>query len=183
MRTQLCLLDVIILRWRQIWAPALDHLRVTKVYIRGNYTAQGHRKRWMGCLFRFTWTVRVSTDWKLRTRNCKQGYFYARLSFSPFQLLCDWRFKWEIPWCLDWKGWTNTLATSKPRSLSTSFFLWGYIKNIVYAEKIRNIQSLQDRITSASETVTGDMIQKTSQEIEFSLDVSRSTNGAHIEMY
>jgi len=34
------------------------------------------------------------------------------------------------------------------------FFLWGYIKNIVYAEKIRNIQHLQYRITSATETVT-----------------------------
>ena len=31
----------------------------------------------------------------------------------------------EIPWCLVWKGWTNTLATSKPRSLSTWFFLVG----------------------------------------------------------
>jgi hypothetical protein len=27
------------------------------------------------------------------------------------------------------------------------------------------------------------MIQKTWQEIEFRLDVSRATNGAHIEMY
>jgi len=60
------------------------------------------------------------------------------------------------------------------------FFLWGYIKNIVYAEKIWNIQHLQDRITSAIETVTRDMIQKTWQEIEFRLDVSRATNGAHI---
>jgi len=40
----------------------------------------------------------------------------------------------------------------------------------VYAEKIRNIQHLQDRITSAIETVTRDMIQKTWQEIEFRLD-------------
>jgi len=43
-----------------------------------------------------------------------------------------------------------------PRSPDLSpldFFLWGYIKNIVYAEKIRNIQHLQDRITSAIETV------------------------------
>ena len=62
-------------------------------------------------------------------------------------------------------------------------FLWGYIKNIVYAEKIRNIQQLQERITSAIETVTQDMIQKTWQEIEFRLDVSRATNGAHTEMY
>jgi len=63
------------------------------------------------------------------------------------------------------------------------FFLWGYITSIVYAEKIRNIQHLQDRITSAIETVTRDMIQKTWQEIEFRLDVSRATNGTHIEMY
>ena len=56
-------------------------------------------------------------------------------------------------------------------------------KNIVYAEKIRNIMHQQERITSAIETVTRDMIQKTWQEIEFRLDVSRATNGAHIEMY
>ena len=68
-------------------------------------------------------------------------------------------------------------------SLHLIFFLWGYIKNIVYAEKIRNIQHLQERVTSAIETVTRDMIQKTWQEIEFRLDVSRAANGAHIETY
>ena len=73
-----------------------------------------------------------------------------------------------------------------PRSPDLSplhFFLWRYIKNTVYAEKIRNIQQLQERITSAVETVTRDMIQKTWHEIEFRLDVSRATNGARIEMY
>ena len=68
-------------------------------------------------------------------------------------------------------------------SLHLIFFLWGYIKNIVYAEKIRNIQHLQERITSTIETVTRDLIQKTWQEIEFRLDVSRATNNVHIEMY
>ena len=68
-------------------------------------------------------------------------------------------------------------------SLHLIFSWWGYIKNIVYAEKIRIIQHLQDRFTSAIETVTRDMIQKTWQEIEFRLDVSRATNVAHIEMY
>ena len=63
------------------------------------------------------------------------------------------------------------------------FSCGGYIKNIVYAEKLRNIQHQQDRITSAIETVTRDMIQKTWQEIEFHLDVSRATNCAHKEMY
>jgi len=42
---------------------------------------------------------------------------------------------------------------------------------------------MQERITSAIETVTRDKIQKTWQEMEFSLDVSRATNGAHTEMY
>jgi len=73
-----------------------------------------------------------------------------------------------------------------PRSPDLSpldIFLWGYIKNIVYGEKIRNIQHLQDRITSAIENVTQDMIQKMWQGIEFGLDVSRATNVAHTEMY
>ena len=43
-------------------------------------------------------------------------------------------------------------------SLHLIFSCEGYIKNIVYAEKVRNIQHLQDRITSAIETVTRDMI-------------------------
>jgi len=68
-------------------------------------------------------------------------------------------------------------------SLHLIVFLWGYIKNIVYAETIGNIQHLQERITSAIETVTRDMIQKTWQEIEFRLDVSITTNVAQIEMY
>ena len=68
-------------------------------------------------------------------------------------------------------------------SLHLIFSCGRYIKNIVYAEKIRNVQHLQDRITSAIETVTRDMIQKTWEEMEFRLDVSRTTNGAHIEMY
>ena len=50
--------------------------------------------------------------------------------------------------------------TRSPDLSPLDFFLWGYIKNIVYAEKIRNIQHLQERITSVTETVTRDMIQK-----------------------
>ena len=71
--------------------------------------------------------------------------------------------------------------TLSPDLSPLDFFLWGYIKNIVYAEK--EYPAPAERITSAIETVTRDMIQKTWQEIEFRLDVSRATNGAHIEMY
>ena len=45
------------------------------------------------------------------------------------------------------------------------------------------MQHLQERITSAIENVRRDMIQKTWQEIEFGLEVSRATNNAYIEMY
>jgi hypothetical protein len=76
-----------------------------------------------------------------------------------------------------------SFKTSVTKLSPLDFFLWGYIKNIVYAEKIRNIQHLQERITSAIETLKQNMIQKTWQEIEFRLDVSRATNGVHIELY
>ena len=68
-------------------------------------------------------------------------------------------------------------------SLHLIFSCGGYINNIVYAEKIRNIQHLHDRITSAIETVTRDVIHKTWQKIEFCLDISRATNVAHTEIY
>jgi hypothetical protein len=53
-----------------------------------------------------------------------------------------------------------------PNLSPLDFSLWGYIKNIVYVEKIRNIQHMQERITSATETATRGMNQKTWQEIE-----------------
>ena len=53
-----------------------------------------------------------------------------------------------------------------PRLSPLDFFLWRYIKNIVYAEKKRNIQHLQEKITSAIETVARDMTQKTWQKIQ-----------------
>ena len=49
--------------------------------------------------------------------------------------------------------------------------------------RLRDIQHLQDRITSAIETVRRDLIQKTWQETELRLEVSRATNVQHIEVY
>jgi hypothetical protein len=60
-------------------------------------------------------------------------------------------------------------------------FLWVYVKNSVYGEKIRDLQHLQDRIATAIATVTPEIIQRTWHEIEYRLDVCRATNGAHIE--
>jgi hypothetical protein len=63
------------------------------------------------------------------------------------------------------------------------FFLWGYVKDIVYRTKVRDITNLKQRITEAIATIDEDMLQPTWQEIEYRLDVLRATNGAHIEVY
>jgi len=63
------------------------------------------------------------------------------------------------------------------------FFLWGYVKDIVYRTKIRDINDLKQRITDAIATIDEAMLQRTWQEIDYRLDVLRATNGAHIEVY
>jgi hypothetical protein len=70
---------------------------------------------------------------------------------------------------------------SRSPELTDRFFLWGYVMNIVYGEKIRDLWHLWDRITAASAIVTPDMIQQTWHEIEYHLQFCRATNGAHIE--
>jgi hypothetical protein len=63
------------------------------------------------------------------------------------------------------------------------FFLWGYVKDIVYRTKVRDITNLKQRITDAIATIDEGMLQRTWQEIEYRLNVLRATNGAHIEVY
>ena len=63
------------------------------------------------------------------------------------------------------------------------FFLWGYVKDIHYRTKVREINDLQHRIIEAIDTVTVDMLARTWQEIEYWLDIVRATDGAHVEMY
>ena len=63
------------------------------------------------------------------------------------------------------------------------FFVWGYVKNIVYKAKVRNIDDLKQRISNAMKTINEAMLQRTWQEIEYCLDVLRATNGAHIEVH
>lgn len=63
------------------------------------------------------------------------------------------------------------------------FFFWGYVKNIVYSEKIRNLAHLRERIRYAVSTVTGEMLCNVWAEIDHRLDVCRATNGRHVEVY
>jgi hypothetical protein len=58
-----------------------------------------------------------------------------------------------------------------PRSpeLTPMDFYVGYVRNIAYGEKIRDLRHLRDRIITAIGTVTPDMIQRTWHEIELNL--------------
>jgi hypothetical protein len=63
------------------------------------------------------------------------------------------------------------------------FFLWGYVKDIVYRTKVRDITNLKQRITDVIANIDEGMLQRTWQEIEYRLDVLRATNGARVEVY
>jgi hypothetical protein len=55
---------------------------------------------------------------------------------------------------------TYTLASQKPGFNCSGFFFWGYIKNMVYAEEIEDLQHLKDRICASIERVTSDMLSR-----------------------
>ena len=79
------------------------------------------------------------------------------------------------------QGWREWPARS-PDLTPLDFFLWGYVKNLVYQVKIRDVNHLKARITDAIGTVTPAMLGRVWGELEFRLDLCRAINGSHIEM-
>ncbi|PNF28847.1 hypothetical protein B7P43_G04418 [Cryptotermes secundus] len=63
------------------------------------------------------------------------------------------------------------------------FFLWGYVKDIVYKTQVRDSDQLKTRVRDALTTVDVGMLARTWQEIEYRLDILRATNGAHVQLY
>ena len=68
-----------------------------------------------------------------------------------------------------------------PDATQCDFFLWGYVKDQVYAPLTASIPELKVRIRTATETITADMLQTVWNELDYRVDVCRITNGAHIE--
>ncbi|GBM66040.1 hypothetical protein AVEN_39592-1 [Araneus ventricosus] len=62
------------------------------------------------------------------------------------------------------------------------FYLWGYVKQHVYSERINDINHLKQRITDVIHSVTPDVLTRVWEELDYRLDVCRATNGAHIEL-
>ena len=62
------------------------------------------------------------------------------------------------------------------------FFFWDYVKGLVLVPPLpANIEEMKQRITAALETVIKVMLQRVWHKLEYRLDVSRVTGGAHIE--
>ncbi|GBM34478.1 hypothetical protein AVEN_106717-1 [Araneus ventricosus] len=62
------------------------------------------------------------------------------------------------------------------------FYLWGYVKQHVYSERINDIIHLKPRITDVIHSVTPEVLTRVWGELDCRLDVCRATNGTHIEL-
>ncbi|GBN11814.1 hypothetical protein AVEN_177443-1 [Araneus ventricosus] len=62
------------------------------------------------------------------------------------------------------------------------FYLWGYVKQHVYSERINGINHLKQRITDIIHSVTPIVLTRVWEELDYRLDMCRATNGAHIEL-
>ena len=76
----------------------------------------------------------------------------------------------------------NNLSPRSPDATTCDFFLWGYVKDQVYAPPVpASIPELKVRIRTAIETITADMLQTFLNELVYSVDVCIITKGAHVE--
>jgi len=71
---------------------------------------------------------------------------------------------------VDWERWSDILATT----------IAGYHPP---STPVPDITNLKARITDAFATITEDMLENTWREIDYRLDVLRTTKGAHVEVY
>jgi hypothetical protein len=77
--------------------------------------------------------------------------------------------------CLDrhfpgrWIGRDEPIAWPlwSPDITPLDFFMWGYVKDIIYANPVLDLQDLCDRITNAISTVTSDMLKRIWIEIDY----------------
>jgi hypothetical protein len=69
-----------------------------------------------------------------------------------------------------WIGRRRSISWSpcSPDVAPLDFFFWGFVKDIVYCEKVQNVNELHDKIIRTAECITNDMLANTWQENELS---------------
>jgi hypothetical protein len=84
---------------------------------------------------------------------------------------------------MDQPGGALFLASVISRSDLLDFFLWGFVKDEVYVPPVPiTLNNLKDRIRTAIAKIDQPLLQNVWHEVDYRLDVSRATNGAHIEL-
>jgi hypothetical protein len=69
-----------------------------------------------------------------------------------------------------------------PDLSSLYFFLWSYVKNIVYQVKINDLQNLKAHIRDAVATVAPNMFQAMWKEVKYRQHICHVTKGTHNEI-
>jgi hypothetical protein len=74
------------------------------------------------------------------------------------------------------------MATSFPDLTPLDFFLWEFVKYLVFVPPLpANVAELRTRITAAVAGVTPEMLRSEWQDIDYRWDVCRITSGSYIE--
>lgn len=70
-----------------------------------------------------------------------------------------------------------------PRSCDLTpldYFLWGYVKSLVYADKPTTIPALEDNITRVIREIPAEMLEKVTQNWTFRMDHLKRSRGQHL---
>ena len=73
-------------------------------------------------------------------------------------------------------------AARSPDLTPLDFFVWGHIKSIIYATRISNIAELKARITEAANSITPQMLENVSVEVEDRFRRCVDRGGGHVEL-
>jgi hypothetical protein len=102
-------------------------------------------------------------------RVCCVGWLFEIKSVTQNQR--NYRTEFNKPW-----------PTHSPNIRPLDFFLYGYVRSNVFRIPVNGLD-LKTRIRNAILSIPANMLHRTSQELEYGLDVLRATKVAHIEVY
>jgi hypothetical protein len=75
----------------------------------------------------------------------------------------------------------HTWPPRSPDLILYDFFLWRYVKDVVYVPPLPNdLQKLRQRIIAAVATINRDMLERVWTEMDYRIDVCRVIRGSHI---
>lgn len=80
------------------------------------------------------------------------------------------------------RGESISLPARSPDITPLDFFSWGFLKDTVYKIPVRYLQELRACITEVTAHVHMDILHRTWQEVEYSIDILCATDGAYFEL-